>query len=172
MSATVERVVNGQLCSGCGLCASISGGAITMEQSAAGYSRPRQLAALQPAREAIIAKACPGAVVAAWQAAPYRHPVWGPHYGVYTGCAVDKAVQFKGSSGGVLTALVAYALTSGLVDRVVHIIASSDDPAGNLVRCSTTPDEVIEGAGSRYISSSPLQDIDRVLTDGGSVVIG
>lgn len=168
MSPTVERVVEGQLCAGCGLCASVSGGAIAMEQSAAGYNRPRQLRPLGPDREALIAETCPGAVVAEWQDAPRRHPVWGPYYQVYTGHAVDADVRFKGSSGGAVTALAAYALTSGLVDRVVHVIANPQDPAGNLVRCSTTPAEVIEGAGSRYISSSPLADIDQVLADGGS----
>jgi coenzyme F420 hydrogenase subunit beta len=167
-SPTVERVVAGQLCTGCGLCASVSGGAIAMEQSAAGYNRPRQLAPIGPASEAVIARACPGAVVAEWAEAPNEHPVWGPYIGAYTGHAVDKGVRFKGSSGGAVTALALHALASGLVDRVVHVVANPDDPAGNMVRCSTSPAEVIEGAGSRYISSSPLADIGRVLADGGS----
>ena len=168
LSPTVERVVRGQLCAGCGLCASVSGGAIAMEQSAAGYNRPRQVGPLTPEREALVAQACPGSVVAAWQDAPHRHSVWGPYHAIYTGHAIDEAVRFKGSSGGAVTALAAYALATGLVDRVVHVVANPQDPAGNMVRCSTTSAEVIEGAGSRYISSSPLADIDRVLADGGS----
>jgi coenzyme F420 hydrogenase subunit beta len=67
-----------------------------------------------------------------------------------------------------VTALAVHALSSGLVDRVVHVTASPDDPAGNLVRCSTSAADVIEGAGSRYVSSSPLADIERVLADGGA----
>jgi coenzyme F420 hydrogenase subunit beta len=140
-----------------------------MRSSAPGYNRPEQLAPIDDAREALIARACPGAVVAEWPSAPSVHPVWGPYHGVYTGHALDPDVRFKGSSGGAVTALAAQALAAGLVDRVVHVVANPDDPAGNLVRCSTTAAEIIEGAGSRYISSSPLSDIERVLGDGGSV---
>ena len=161
-------MVAGQLCSGCGLCASVSGGAIVMRTSPPGYHRPEQLAPVDDAREAVIASACPGAVVAEWPAAPNVHPVWGPHHGIYTGHAADPVVRFKGSSGGAATALAVQALASGLVDRVVHVVADPDDPAGNLVRCSTSAAEIIEGAGSRYISSSPLRDIEVVLADGGA----
>ena len=168
MSPTVDRVVQGRLCTGCGLCAAVSDGGIVMGSSPDGFNRPRQLSPVDDACEAIIAQACPGAVVAAWPKAPNLHPVWGPYYGVYTGYATAADVRFTGSSGGAVTALAVHALTSGLVDRVIHVIADPADPAGNLVRCSTSPAEVIEGAGSRYISSSPLADIDRVLADGGS----
>jgi len=168
MSSTVARVVSGQLCTGCGLCASVSGGAIAMHSAAPGYNRPRQIAPIDAAREAVIAHSCPGAVVSDWPATGEVHPVWGPFRGVYTGHAVDPDVRFKGSSGGAVTALAAFALTSGLVDRVVHVVANPDDPTGNLVRCSNSVAEVVEGAGSRYVSSSPLRDIERVLTDGGS----
>jgi coenzyme F420 hydrogenase subunit beta len=147
----------------------VSGGAIEMSLSAEGFNRPRQLAPIDPAREAVIAQACPGAIVAEWPGAPHLHPVWGPYHAVYTGHAVDADVRFKGSSGGAVTALAVHALNSGLVDRVVHVVANPEDPAGNLVRCSTSVAEVIEGAGSRYISSSPLADIGRVLADRGSV---
>ncbi|WP_394764239.1 Coenzyme F420 hydrogenase/dehydrogenase, beta subunit C-terminal domain [Phenylobacterium sp.] len=116
----------------------------------------------------MIAETCPGAVVAAWPTVPNRHPVWGPYHSIYAGHAVDSDVRHKGSSGGAVTALAVHALDSGLVDRVVHVTANPKDPAGNLVCCSTNVADVIEGAGSRYVSSSPLADIERVLADGGS----
>jgi coenzyme F420 hydrogenase subunit beta len=168
VSPTLQRVVKGQLCTGCGLCAAVSGGAIEMSSSAEGFNRPRQLAPLGSANETVIAEACPGAIVASWPSAPRLHPVWGPYHAVYTGHAVDADLRFKGSSGGAVTALAVHALNSGVVDRVIHVVANPDDPAGNLVRCSSSAAEVIEGAGSRYVSSSPLADIEKVLADGGS----
>ena len=168
-SPTVDRVVKAQLCTGCGLCASLSGGALRIHSVAPGYNRPMQLAPVSPQAEAAIAAACPGAIVEAWPEAPATHPVWGPYRSVSTGFAADETVRFKGSSGGVVTALAMAALRSGLVDRVVHISASANDPAGNQVIVSRCASDIIEGAGSRYVSSSPLEDIDRLLSEGGSM---
>lgn len=167
-SPTVARVVRGQLCTGCGLCASVSAGAITMETVAPGYSRPRQHGDVSPQAEHAIAGACPGAVVAPWPQAPHVHPYWGPWRRVATGHATDEALRHHASSGGALSALLIHALRSGRVDRVVHVTAHPDHPTRNLVTCSTTEAQIIEGAGSRYASSSPLGDIDRLLGDGGA----
>jgi coenzyme F420 hydrogenase subunit beta len=92
-SHTVSSAVENQLCAGCGLCASVSQGAITMEMDAAGYARPRQRGPLGAAAEQVIAAACPGAIVAPWADAPAIHPYWGPYHSVRAGHAVDSAVR-------------------------------------------------------------------------------
>lgn len=166
-SPTVDRVMRGQLCAGCGLCASVSRGAIAMQLNASGYSRPVQHSPVSGEAEAIIASTCPGAVVAPWDQTANPHPVWGPLRRVATGSAVAEPVRFEGSSGGALSALLIQALETGTVDRVVHVVADPNDPIGNLISCSRTPEEVLAGAGSRYTASSPLIDIDQILAEGG-----
>jgi coenzyme F420 hydrogenase subunit beta len=47
-SPTVARVLRGQLCTGCGLCASLSGGEIEMTTVAPGYARPSRPGPLSP----------------------------------------------------------------------------------------------------------------------------
>lgn len=165
-SPTVERVLRGQLCTGCGLCASVSGGAISMETVSPGYSRPRPG---RPSAEAerVIANACPGAKVAAWGDAPAQHPYWGPSVAVATGFSTDSAMRHRASSGGVITALAVHALRSGMVDRVVHVAPDPIHPTRNIVVCSSDERDVVTGAGSRYAASSPLADIDKILSDGG-----
>jgi coenzyme F420 hydrogenase subunit beta len=167
-SATVERVLRGQLCTGCGLCASVSGGSIVMDD-ASGYNRPRVEGPVDAAAERLIAGACPGAAVAPWPSAPNTHISWGPWRRVGVGWSTDAALRRDGSSGGAVTALAVHALKTGMVDRVVHVIADPANPTGNLVTCSTTADEVIAGAGSRYAASSPLATIDALLSDGGKI---
>jgi coenzyme F420 hydrogenase subunit beta len=166
-SPTVERVLRAQLCTGCGLCASVSRGAIRMETVAPGYSRPTNDRPVDGGAERAIANACPGAKVSTWGDAPNRHPYWGPWRTVATGYANDGAVRHRASSGGAITALAVHALRSGLVDRVIHVMPDPAYPTRNIVVCSTGEQEVVEGAGSRYASSSPLADIDRILSDGG-----
>jgi len=166
-SPTVDRVVRGQLCSGCGLCAGVSGGAIQMRTVAPGYRRPDQRGGITAEVEAKIAASCPGAVVESWAAG--GHPAWGPARQVATGFVTDPGVRFKASSGGVVSGLLLYALRTGLIDRAVHVLADPANPTGNLVVCSRTAEDIVAGAGSRYSSSSPLADIDRLLGDGGAI---
>jgi len=168
-SETVDRVIKGQLCTGCGLCASVSRGAISMRMEAPGYSRPQQMGIVTPDAERIIAAACPGAVVAEWQAAPETHAYWGPVRRVTTGHALDPEVRFEGSSGGAISALIIHALDTGLVDRAIHVAADPQNPTRNIMISSKTRAEVVAGAGSRYTASSPLEQIDAALAGGGSI---
>ncbi len=168
-SPTVRRVLAGELCSGCGLCAGIAPDAITMTTVAPGYSRPEQHGAVSGRAEDAIARACPGSVVAPWQAAPGRHPYWGPYHRVLTGHATDPGVRHAGSSGGAITALAIHALRTGLVQRVIHVVADPDLPTRNITVVSTTPEAVLAGAGSRYAASSPLADIDELLAGEGRI---
>lgn len=165
-SPTVNRVLEGQLCTGCGLCASVAPEGIRLVD-AEGFNRPEQYGPVTAAAETAIAAACPGAVVAPWPDAPHVHAYWGPYHRVETGAAGDPEVRHQGSSGGVVTALAIHALKSGLVDRVVQVAPGDDDPAGNMIVCSTTEGQIVARAGSRYVSSSPLGAIEQVLAQGG-----
>lgn len=162
-SPTLDRVVGGQLCSGCGLCASLGGEAIEMVVAPPGYNRPRQIAPIAAETEAAIAQTCPGAVVAPWQAAPETHPYWGPYHSVATGHAANATMRHLASSGGMLSALLVHALASGRVDAVLHIVADPVRPTRNIVQLSRSSEDVLTGAGSRYAPSSPLAEIERVL---------
>ncbi len=167
-SRTVDRVLRGQLCTGCGLCASVSGGAISMD-NATGYNRPVQTAPVSAEAERRISGACPGVAVNPWPAAPDMNPSWGPWRRVGVGWSTDPAIRHGASSGGAVTGLAVHALKTGLVDRVVHVVADPANPTGNLVTVSSTAAQVVDGAGSRYAASSPLASIDAVLSDGGAV---
>ncbi len=168
-SATVRRVLRGELCTGCGLCAAVSDGAIRMAEEAPGYARPVATGGpLTAAAERKVADACPGARVEPWTgSAPTIDPYWGPIRTVVTGAATDPTTRYEGSSGGAVSALAIHALTSGLVDRVLHVGADPEAPTRNATVISRTPEEVIARAGSRYTASSPLADILSVVAEGG-----
>ena len=168
-SPTVTRVLRGELCTGCGLCAGVAGDAIRMISEAPGYSRPRLMGATPARAEQAIAAACPGAVVQSWTGSERVHPYWGPWRQVFTGAATAPGVRFEASSGGAISALLIHALETGLVDRVLHIAADPADPTRNALAVSRTAAEVIARSGSRYTASSPLAEIDAALGEGGSM---
>lgn len=162
-SKPLRRVLEGQLCTGCGLCVALGEGAIAMEVAAPGYNRPRQTGPVPADFDRNFETICPGATVAPWHEAPHGHPYWGPYHEVATGHAVDEEVRHRASSGGMISALLIHALRSGLVDAVIHVVADPAHPTRNILRRSTTRDDVLDGAGSRYAPSSPLATVDSLL---------
>lgn len=168
-SPTVTRVLKGELCTGCGLCAALAPGAIRMDYVEPGYARPTQLGGVPARAEQVIADSCPGAVVAPWTGEAQVHEAWGPWRRVTTGASTDGRVRFEGSSGGAISALLIHALATGLVDRVLHIAADPNDPTRNVTAISRTPEEVLARAGSRYTASSPMAAIEAALAEGGAL---
>lgn len=169
-SQALRQVKRGSLCTGCGLCAGVSSGAVSMMTQDPGYSRPVQTAALSNTAERAIEECCPGLNVAPWDNPLFEgatiHPSWGPYHQCLTGYATDEEVRHRGSSGGAISALAIHALESGMARRVVHIGADPDHPTRNVVTVSRAATEVLGGSGSRYAASSPLEQIERLLADG------
>ncbi len=166
-SPTLDRVALGQLCTGCGLCASIGDGAIELVTVAPGFTRPRQRAALTAGQEAKIAQCCPGVVIDNRSAAPHDDALWGPWFFTGTGHATDEALRQQASSGGVISALLTHALATGAVDYIVETGMDPRRPLGNVAVTARTPSDVSAAAGSRYASSSPLADISTMLDAPG-----
>lgn len=166
-SRSLARVVRGELCAGCGLCAAISPDKVAMRLSPQGFARPYAVGgALEHDEDARIAQSCPGSVVAPWSTDTAElHHAWGPIDSCGVGHAQDDEVRFGGSSGGLLSAIAIHALEAGLVDAVVHIAADPSDPIRNRVGISTSRAEVMAAAGSRYGPSPVLSELHMLLDD-------
>ena len=159
LSPTLASVERGQLCTVCGLCASIGLGSIELTAISPGFTRPRQVAAIDAAQEAAIAAACPAVVIDNRPAAPNDDPLWGPWFFTGTGHATGAALRHQASSGGVLSALLTHSLATGLVDYVVETGMDPAAPLSNTTVIARDASAVFAAAGSRYASSSPLSDI-------------
>jgi coenzyme F420 hydrogenase subunit beta len=89
--------------------------------------------------------------------------VWGPAERLSTGHASDPLVRFRGSSGGVLTALGQFLLSSGRVSFILHVGASKAAPMRSEPRLSFDAAAVLDGAGSRYGPVAVLMDFREIL---------
>ncbi len=159
----LARVERGALCAGCGGCAALSGGAIVMERSKAGFARPRQQARITPETDRAIAAICPGLGQKVDAAGRTDDVVWGPYVTMQTGWARDADLRHRASSGGALSAVLVHLLESGAVDGVVQIMADPESPMGNVTVISRDAEAVRHAAGSRYAPSSPLDGIAPLL---------
>lgn len=163
----LETIAAGGLCTGCGLCESVTGGKAKMAFNQHGFLRPVVLQALTPADETLVRAVCPGVGLTHARETAAYHPLWGPLVAVRTGYALDAALRHGGSSGGAISALLTFLLESGKVDYVLHIGASLSEPLINEIKLSSNRAEVLANAGSRYAPSAPLTGIDALLARPG-----
>jgi coenzyme F420 hydrogenase subunit beta len=172
-----SRIVNDGLCIGCGLCQSVAGpDKVRVIKAAGGELRPAIVGALTKADVDRIYATCPGVRIEglsreAVAEAPLVDPVWGPLQRVVLGWAAEAAVRHEGSTGGVLTALAQYLLSSGRVDFILHVKAHQSEPSFGQATLSFTTTQVVEGAGSRYGPTAPLIDIEAALALGRPLAI-
>lgn len=153
----VEKVLRNNMCVGCGLC---SEKPEMMMINQEGFARPQI-----PIFDTLSEIGCPGAGLNQFSKESYD-PLWGPIVGVHTGYSSNPEVRRMGSSGGVLTGLLTYCLEANLVDAVIQISTSRENPIRNQVVIVKDFSSLLENAGSRYSPSSPLSILREVMGDG------
>lgn len=162
-SPALERVRRGDLCAGCGACATVADGHVAMHLASPGYLRPVETGPLTSEEDAAIAAVCPGLSMTQEAGERTDHLLWGPIVTVRSGHAVDPGLRRTASSGGVLSALLVHLLETGAIDAVIENGASPSLPIGNQTVLARTAAEVEAAAGSRYAPSAPLEGLTRYL---------
>ena len=87
---------------------------------------------------------------------------WGPILEMWEGHANDAEIRFKGSSGGVLTAVGAYCVEVLGMAGVLHIGQDAEDPVRNRTRFSRSREEMLAASGSRYSPASVCNGLGLV----------
>lgn len=171
--AAVRSVVQNDNCSGCGACAALSS-RVEMKYDSKGYLRPVVTGAKRLDETRLVKSfdaICPGRSVRMPKIGSRKlHPIFGPYIESFQGFASDSSTRFNGSSGGVLTALAAYALKSGEADTAVMAQGSSANPQETVAVNLTDPRAVLKSSGSRY---APVAVASEASTGGSnSVFVG
>jgi coenzyme F420 hydrogenase subunit beta len=168
----LEAIVCQGLCIGCGLCESIAGSSnVKMVMVGEGGERPAVVGEVDEPTLRLINAVCPGLRCDGYSGGepeppPQIHPVWGPTRWMAIGHAGDPQIRFHSSSSGALSALAIYMLDQGLVDFILHVAASKDQPVRSQRHLSFDAAQVMEASGSRYGPAAPLTDFKEVLDRG------
>lgn len=174
---SIPDVAAQNLCSGCGVCAAAMPDTIRMVETASGERRPLlTLSAQAPSDTAFALSVCPGAHLR-HDPKDFDHHlhdvsrIWGPVLEVWEGYAADPDIRWRGSSGGVVTALALHQLTSGQAAGVLHTGPRADDPARAETVLSRDREGLLAGAGSRYAPASPGEGLGLVEAETGPCVV-
>ncbi|MEM7282503.1 MAG: Coenzyme F420 hydrogenase/dehydrogenase, beta subunit C-terminal domain [Pseudomonadota bacterium] len=163
-SKTLNRIISEGKCIGCGLCASMFPEQLSIRKTSSGYLRPAENKALSNDQTEALWSVCPGVVQTGLPEQHIAHDtavddIWGPIRHVVTAHASNPSVRFRGSTGGVLTALCQYLVEGSIVSYVSHVTASADNPGHGDPFVSQTSEQVLQGSGSRYGPSAPLMSL-------------
>lgn len=171
----VQQVVDNGNCSGCGVCSLIDSG-LSMALDDDGFNRPVRLLPLVVKRDATasreLAASCPGLAVGSPKQSDSvtTHAALGGAVSSWQAWAVDPEMRFRGSSGGVLTALGAWLVQSGRAARVVAAGADAATPQKSVPIQLTKGSDFLRQSGSRYGPVSVAGQPSAVLPS--SVVVG
>lgn len=149
----IDRVVRNGNCSGCGGCAALTPRVSMVLEPEEGFMRPRvaRTGADGPELRRRFKKVCPGVGV---RAVPHEggftHPVFGRVESAWQGWATDADVRFRGSSGGVLTALTAWMIDAGIASSGICAGRGQSEPNRTVVVKILTREEALAASGSRY----------------------
>lgn len=168
----IRKVVRGGNCAGCGGCDWLFDN-VRMGLDSQGFLRPEVDSSIPDAPDAsrTFRAMCPGVSVRA-QADPgaQHHPVFGSYISAWQGWASNPDLRLKGSSGGVLSALSAWALSSDSTALVIASSADPENPSRTVAVQLTTRAEIERAATSRYapVANLPL----LAVAPAAKVVVG
>ncbi len=169
----ITKAVACNLCTGCGACAGAFPDFIKMVDDPVNGRRPVVAAGTDGRKAAeAAAKLCAGVAVD-YTTLPRKDAIdaiWGPVLATWEGYAADDAVRHRGSSGGAVTALALFALQSGVAGGVAHVRARQNEPRFNEAVISTTREDLMRGAGSRYAQASAAEAIGAIASSETQVV--
>lgn len=154
---SIECVVKNQLCTGCGTCFSLCpNSAIRIDKNETKGIFTAKIDYERCSQCGKCYQVCPGHSV------DFKHLnqvvfdkepndlLIGNYINCYIGCAMEYNIRYNSASGGLVTALLIFALEEGLIDGAVVTRMKKDSPLDPEPFIARTVDEIIEASKSKY----------------------
>lgn len=175
---TIQRIVRRGLCTGCGACVGVCpADALTMciDGRRGGYI-PR-IDKAKCTRCGLCVEACPGHSVD-FEGLAQRlfgdipeDIILGRYLGSYVGYAVDRDVRYDSASGGLVTALLIYALERKLIDGALVTRMRADKPLEPEPFIARTREEILSAARSKYCPVAADVALKEILRSQGQFAV-
>ncbi|MBN2457227.1 MAG: Coenzyme F420 hydrogenase/dehydrogenase, beta subunit C-terminal domain [Sedimentisphaerales bacterium] len=174
---TVDQLVSWRLCLGCGAClhACEDKNIKLIDIPDEGLRPTVNTASCKRCGKCM--EVCPGAKVTHQKfndkSMPQLRRSWGPVLEVWEGYASDPEIRFRGSSGGLVTALALFCQKEKQMAGVLHIGADPQKAWRNVPVISRNRSELLANSGSRYSPAAPCEMIASVeKADSPCVFVG
>lgn len=160
-----RKIIDKDLCIGCGLCEAILGKAnAEMQLQSNGFFIP-VIKKSDREKEKVVLRICPGVNVLNDQRFGRNSRIWGKILDAYQSFSTDNEIRTKSSSGGFISGIAVYMLDNKLVDAVLHVGGDSNDYRRNSIKLSKTREDILSCAGSRYAPALVLKELIKFLKE-------
>jgi coenzyme F420 hydrogenase subunit beta len=162
----IEQVVAWRLCVGCGACLSActEKNIRLVDIEDQGLRPVVNSSKCKECGDCV--KVCPGIEISHQpfnsQTIPELRQAWGPVLEIWEGYATDPEIRYKGSSGGIATALALFCLEKQRASGVLHIGTNSESPLQNVPVFSKGREELLACTGSRYSPAAPCLNLNWI----------
>lgn len=177
---TIEKVVTSGLCTGCGTCAGICPQqAVAMAKNQSKGIYIPELDAEKCNQCGICLEACPGYSVDFKRlnldifGKEPEDALLGNYLNYYIGHATDYDIRYNSASGGLVTALLVFALEQGMIDGALVTRMSKGSPLETEPFIARTREEIVSASKSKYCPVAANVALREILEqDGRFAVVG
>lgn len=175
-NSKIKQVIEEGLCIGCGLCASVFPNQVQMQLAPSGHLRPVESTSLSSEQNIHLQSFCPGFVHSGMPSDKISNlenldPTWGPIEKIVRAHSNDAKIRHKAATGGGLTAISLYLLESGQVDGVLQVAGGGLKAYFGHSQLSQTSKDIVNSSSSIYASTSPLENLLKVLDTGINIAL-
>jgi coenzyme F420 hydrogenase subunit beta len=172
----IKQIIEEGLCIGCGLCAGVFPSQVQMQVSPSGHLRPCESTPLNSEQNSHLQSFCPGVVHSGMPIDKVLNrenidPMWGPIEKIVTGHSSEPKIRHKAATGGGLTAISLYLLESGQVDGILQVAGGGLKAYFGHSQLSQTSEDIVNGCSSIYASTSPLENLLKILDTGITIAL-
>lgn len=175
---TIQWVVKRGLCTGCGACVGVCpADALTIHIDGRQGNYVPRIDKTECTRCGLCLDVCPGHMVD-FEGLSRRlfgdipeDIVLGRYVGSYVGCAADKDIRYDGASGGLVTALLVFALERGLIDGALVTRMRADKPLEPEPFIARTRQEILSAARSKYCPVAADVALKEILRSPGRFAV-
>lgn len=163
MSFKIRKIIDSSLCLGCGLCEAIAqSSSIHMHLADNGFYEPIVEGDIPLSVQSELNKLCPGIRI---DCIDTNNTFCGKVEAAYEGWTENSSIRKAGSSGGVITALASYLLSTNQITGVLHVGIHEGHYLYNELKVSRTVDDVLSCASSRYAPALMFDKINDILSN-------
>jgi coenzyme F420 hydrogenase subunit beta len=167
----ISQVVKQKLCNTCGACFTVcNSGAIEYKETVSGYYFP--IVDKEKCIDCgLCFSVCPGIGFSEElkQRMP-EDPFAGQSLRSFVGKATDKGIYENSQSGGIVSALLVYALESHFADAAVTVVMDWGNPPHPKVYLARSNDEIISSQKSKYCPVPALSAIKEIINSEQRIV--
>ena len=158
MKFKIKKIEDYSLCIGCGLCESLTNGNCQLKINEKGFLVPNIDYSFNDREISVLSRICPAINI---KCTPKGKDEFGPiKEGVEAG-STDDIIRFRSASGGAVTSICQVLLKEKIVDGILQVGRCENHYMLNELKISTTPEDVLQCASSRY---APVPDFANIIS--------